>query len=52
MPAQCKLYSADTLKSFLDLKLKKVSKGTNIRLPLPGNYNISTSEGNYFIFNL
>ena len=52
MPAQCKLYSSDTLKCFLDLKLKKVSKGTNIRLPLPGNYNISTSEGNYINFTV
>ena len=52
LPAQCKLYSSDTLKCFLDLKLKKVSKGTNIRLPLPGNYNISTSEGNYINFTV
>ena len=47
LPAQCKLYSSDTLKCFLDLKLKKVSK-----LPLPGNYNISTSEGNYINFTV
>ena len=52
LPAQCKLYSSDSLKCFLDLKLKKVSKGTNIRLPLPGNYNISTSEGNYINFTV
>ena len=52
LPAQCKLYSSDSLKCFLDLKLKKVGKGTNIRLPLPGNYNISTSEGNYINFTV
>ena len=52
LPAQCKLYSSDSLKCFLDLKLKKVSKGTKIRLPLPGNYNISTSEGNYINFTV
>ena len=52
LPAQCKLYSSDSLKCFLDLKLKKVGKGTKIRLPLPGNYNISTSEGNYINFTV
>ena len=52
LPAQCKLYSSDSLKCFLDLKLKKVGKGTNIRLPLPGNYNISTSEGHYINFTV
>ena len=52
MPAQCKLYSSDMLKCFLDLKLTKIKKGTNIRLPLPGNYNISTNEGNYINFTV
>ena len=52
--AQCKLYTSDSLKCFFDLRLKKIKKGTNIRLPLPGNYNISTAEGNYInltVFN-
>ena len=52
MPAQCKLYSSNMLKCFLDLKFRKIKKGTNIRLPLPGNYNISTNEGNYINFTV
>ena len=52
IPAQCRLYSSDMLKCFLDLNLKKIGKGTNIRLPLPGNYNISTAEGNYINFTV
>ena len=52
MPAQCKLYTSNSLKCFLNLNLYKMSKGTNIRLPLPGNYNISTNEGNYINFTM
>ena len=52
MKADCKLYSSNMLKCILDLRLKKINKGTNIRLPLPGNYNISTSEGNYINFTV
>ena len=52
MKADCKLYSSNLLKCVLDLRLKKIKKGTNIRLPLPGNYNISTSEGNYINFTV
>ena len=52
MPAQCKLYTSESLRCFLDLRLKKLSKGTKIRLPLPGNYNISTDEGNYINFTI
>ena len=47
MKANCRLYSSNLLKCFLDLRLKKIKKDTNIRLPLPGNYNISTIEGNF-----
>ena len=50
--AQCKLYTSNSLKCFLDLRLKKIKKGTNIRLPLPGNYNINTAEGNYINFTI
>ena len=50
--ADCKLYSSNLLKCIIDLRLKKIKKGTNIRLPLPGNYNISTSEGNYINFTV
>lgn len=52
MPAQCKLYTSNSLKCFLNLNLYKISKGYNIRLPLPGNYNISTNEGNYINFTM
>ena len=52
MPAQCKLYTSTSLKCFLNLNLYKIKKGTNIRLPLPGNYNISTKEGNYINFTM
>ena len=45
--AKCKLYTSKLLKCYLDLKLRKISKGTKIRLPMPGNYNITTREGNY-----
>ena len=52
MKADCKLYTSNLLKCILDLRLRKVKKGSNIRLPLPGNYNISTSEGNYINFTV
>ena len=52
IPAECKLYSSNSLKCFLNLNLYKIKKGTNIRLPLPGNYNISTNEGNYINFTV
>jgi hypothetical protein len=52
IPAQCKLYTSNSLKCFLNLNLYKIKKGTNIRLPLPGNYNISTKEGNYINFTV
>ena len=47
MKAFCKLYTSNLLKCYLDLRLKKITKGTSIRIPLPGQYNISTVEGNY-----
>lgn len=45
--AQCKLYTSNLLKCYLDLRLKKISKGTKIKLPTPGKYNITTIEGNF-----
>ena len=45
--AKCKLYTSRLLKCYLDLRLRKISKGTKIRIPMPGNYNITTREGNY-----
>ena len=50
--SNCKLYSSTLLKCFIDLNLKKIKKGTRIRLPFPGNYNISTLEGNYINFTV
>jgi hypothetical protein len=52
LKSNCKLYSSTLLKCFLDLNLKKIKKGTRIRLPFPGNYNISTIEGNYINFTV
>lgn len=52
LKSNCKLYSSTLLKCFIDLNLKKIKKGTRIRLPFPGNYNISTLEGNYINFTV
>ena len=52
LKSNCKLYSSTLLKCFIDLNLKKIKKGTRIRLPLPANYNISTLEGNYINFTV
>ena len=45
--AKCRVYTSNTLKCYLDLRLKKIKKNSKIQLPKPGNYNISTAEGNY-----
>ena len=50
--AICKLYTSNLLKCYLDLRLRKIRKGARIRLPVPGNYNISTNEGNYINFTV
>ena len=52
MKAFCRLYTSSLLKCYIDLRLKKIKKGTRIRIPLPGNYNISTFEGNYINFTV
>ena len=52
MDAHCKLYTSNTLKCYLDLRLKRIKKGSQIKLPMPGNYNISTTEGNYINFTI
>ena len=52
LKSNCKLYSSTLLKCFMDLNLKKIKKGTRIRLPISGNYNISTLEGNYINFTI
>ena len=48
----CKLYTSKLLKCYLDLRLKKIKKGSKIQLPTPGNYNISTLEGNFINFTI
>ena len=50
--AHCKLYSLNLLKCFLDLRLYRLKKGSPIQLPDPGNYNISTREGNFINFTV
>ena len=50
--AKCKLYNSNTLKCYLDLRLKKIRKDSKIQLPQPGDYNISTVEGNYIKFSI
>ena len=50
--AHCKLYSYNLLKCFLNLRLYKMKKGSPIQLPDPGNYNISTIEGNFINFTV
>ncbi len=50
--AKCKLYTSSLLKCYLDLRKKRISKGTRIRIPIPGNYNITTFEGNYINFTV
>jgi hypothetical protein len=52
MKAFCRLYTSSLLKCYIDLRLKKIKKGTRIRILLPGNYNISTVEGNYINFTV
>ena len=52
LKSNCKLYSSTLLKCFMDLNLKKIKKGARIRLPISGNYNISTLEGNYINFTI
>ena len=48
----CKLYSYNLLKCYLDLRLYRLKKGSPIQLPDPGNYNISTREGNFINFTV
>ena len=48
----CKLYSYNLLKCYLDLRLYRLKKGSSIQLPDPGNYNISTREGNFINFTV
>ena len=48
----CQLYTSKELKCYLDLRLKKIKEGQKIKLPIPGNYNISTLEGNYINFTV
>ena len=48
----CKLYTSKMLKCYLDLRLKRIKEGQKIKLPFPGNYNISTFEGNYINFTI
>ena len=50
--AFCKIYSSKELKCYLDLRLQKIKEGQRIRLPIPGNYNITTLEGNYINFTI
>ena len=50
--SKCKLYNSKLLKCYLELRLKRVKKGAKITLPIPGNYNISTIEGNYINFTV
>ena len=50
--AKCKLYTSSLLKCYLDLRKRRISKGTRIRIPMPGNYNITTFEGNYINFTV
>ena len=52
LSSHCKLYTSNMLKCFLDLKLKKINEGSNIKLPQPGNYNITTLEGNFINFTI
>ena len=52
LKSNCKLYSSTLLKCYMDLNLKKIKKGARIRLPISGNYNISTLEGNYINFTI
>ncbi len=52
MKAFCKLYTSNLLKCYLDLRLKKIKKNSRIKLPEPGKYNITTSEGNYIDFTI
>ena len=50
--SKCKLYTSNMLKCYLDLRLKKIKKNSRIKLPEPGKYNITTSEGNYIDFTI
>ena len=52
MDAHCKFYTSNALKCYLDLRLKRIKKGSQIKLPMAGNYNISTPEGNYINFTI
>ena len=52
LTSHCKLYTSNMLKCFLDLKLKRISEGSNIKLQNPGNYNITTLEGNFINFTI
>ena len=52
MDAHCKLYTSNSLKCYLDLRLKRIKEGTQIKLPVAGNYNISTIDGNYINFTI
>ena len=50
--SDCKLYTSNMLKCYLDLRLKRIKKDSKIQLPDPGNYNITTLEGNYIDFTI
>ena len=50
--SNCKLYTSNMLKCYIDLRLKRIKKESKIKLPQPGNYNITTTEGNYINFTI
>jgi hypothetical protein len=50
--ATCNLYTSTLLKCYLDLRLRKIKKGTHIKLPEPGNYNILLKDGNFINFTI
>ena len=50
--SDCKLYTSKMLKCYIDLRLKRIKKDSKIQLPDPGNYNITTLEGNYIDFTV
>lgn len=51
--ANCQIFSSNTLKCSINLKHKKLSKGTKVMLPEKGTQNeILTIDGNTVIFNM
>ena len=46
------IYTSKILKCYIDLRLKRIKKDSKIQLPDPGNYNITTLEGNYIDFTV